>query len=210
MFDENLDELSILLHPFYVKWNKGELTIENLQYYSGQYFHHVNAFPRYISTIHSKCESINDRQVLLDNLIDEEKGEENHPELWLQFSEGLGCDRQNVLHSEANDKTTKLVEGFFNLCNQSYASGLGALYAYERQVPQVAKSKLEGLKSFYQISDERTTKFFTVHMSADEWHSQEIEDLIQKLPETEIKIAKGSSIKAANLLWNFLDGVMAN
>jgi pyrroloquinoline-quinone synthase len=57
-----------------------------LQIYAQEYYGHVSAFPRYISSIHSLCEKIEDRQVLLENLIDEEQGSENHPELWMQFS----------------------------------------------------------------------------------------------------------------------------
>jgi pyrroloquinoline-quinone synthase len=37
---------------------------------------------------------------LLDNLIEEEKGSENHPELWLRFAEGLGFDRDSVESSK--------------------------------------------------------------------------------------------------------------
>ncbi|MFV0250767.1 MAG: hypothetical protein AB8U53_02950 [Rickettsia aeschlimannii] len=46
------------------------------------------------------------RQILLGNLIEEEQGEENHPEPWKRFAEGLGCLR-NQLTSEPrlNSKT---------------------------------------------------------------------------------------------------------
>ncbi len=78
-----LDVLHLLKHPYYQKWNMGELTIPALQVYAQEYYHHVAAFPRYISAIHSRCSDIKNRQVLLANLIEEESGEENHPELWL-------------------------------------------------------------------------------------------------------------------------------
>ena len=86
MFEKTIQQdiapFHLLKHNFYQKWSEGKLKIEELQEYSCQYFHHVSAFPRYISTIHSMCADINNRQVLLDNLVDEEKGSENHPELW--------------------------------------------------------------------------------------------------------------------------------
>lgn len=202
-----LDQYHLLTHPFYQMWSEGKLSQETLRDYAGQYYHHVEAFPRYISTIHSKCKDLKDRQVLLDNLVDEEKGSENHPELWLRFAEGLGANRDEVKQAHLNEETRALVDGFFELCNKSYASGLGALYAYERQVPDVAKSKIDGLEKFYGLKDERSTKFFTVHMTADEWHSQEVRDLIAALDEDQRQEAEAASISAAKLLWGFLDGM---
>lgn len=197
----------LLKHDYYQRWNKGELSIEDLKIYSCQYFHHVDAFPRYISTIHSKCDDITSRQILLDNLIDEEKGAENHPELWLRFAESVGATRQEVKDAKLNPETKKLVDGFFNLCNQSYAMGLGALFAYENQVPEVAKSKIDGLEKFYGIRDERGIKFFKEHITADQWHSEEVADLIKKLPQDQQEDARIGALTAAKLLWNFLDGV---
>ena len=52
--------------------------------------------PRYLSSIHSNCEQIKTRQLLLENLNEEEKGKENHPELWMRFAEGMGNSRNDV------------------------------------------------------------------------------------------------------------------
>jgi pyrroloquinoline-quinone synthase len=201
---KELDQYHLLKHPFYQAWNKGELSIDTLQIYAQEYYGHVAAFPRYISSIHSLCEKIEDRQVLLENLIDEEQGAENHPELWMQFAEGLGCSRENCRTQELNS-TKKLVEEYFEITRSSYASGLGALYAYERQSPEVAKSKIDGLQKFYNIQDEQTLKFFTVHMEADEWHTEECANLLDEMNQDDQQAALGGAIKGAQLLWNFLD-----
>ncbi|GAM21620.1 hypothetical protein SAMD00019534_047950 [Acytostelium subglobosum LB1] len=207
--DAKLDNYHLLTHDFYKKWSHGELTLETLKVYAGQYYHHVDAFPRYISTIHSKCDDIKSRQVLLGNLTEEESGEENHPELWMRFAEGLGNTREAVKSSELLPKTKALVDGYYDLCNESYAKGLGALYAYERQVPEVAKSKIDGLEKFYGINNERALKFFVEHITADEWHSEECAALIDKLSEEDRKVAEQGAEEAAKLLWGFLDGMMA-
>ena len=91
---EELAPLHLLKHPFYQAWSMGKLTVEDLQVYARQYYAHVNAFPRYVSATHANCDHLPSRQVLLDNLMDEERGPENHPELWLRFVEGLGDDRK--------------------------------------------------------------------------------------------------------------------
>lgn len=206
--DQQLNEWHLLKHPFYQAWSEGTLSQEVLRQYAQQYYHHVDAFPRYISTIHSKCKDIGARQVLLGNLTEEESGPDNHPELWMRFALSLGASREEVKDARLHKQTDDLIEGYFSLANESYAKGLGALYAYERQVPEVAQSKIDGLKKFYNISDEQALKFFTVHIKADEWHSQECADLISKLPAQERQEAAEGALQAAKLLWGFLDGMM--
>jgi len=203
---QELSEKNLLKHPFYTAWSNGELTVTDLQDYSRQYFHHVEAFPRYISATHSNCPDIKARQILLDNLCDEEKGENNHPDLWLRFVEGLGETRENVRAQMLNPETQNLIDTFFRLSRSSYAEGLGALFAYEQQVPEVAKSKIEGLKK-YGLDDEKMTEFFRVHISADKWHSKECADLIEKLNDLARKKAERAAHEAADVLWKFLDGV---
>ncbi len=206
---EILDKFHLLKHPFYQNWSEGKLSMETLKRYAEQYYHHVDAFPRYISTIHSKCEDLPSRQILLANLNDEEAGEENHPELWLRFAEKLGATREAVKNVTKLENTNALIHGYFNLTKTSYAMGLGALYAYERQVPDVAKSKIDGLRKFYNLDSEEGLKFFTVHITVDEWHSSEILDLIMMQP-TEQKIESfDGAIRGAKLLWGFLDGIHA-
>jgi pyrroloquinoline-quinone synthase len=206
--NKELDKKHLLQHPFYKHyWNEGKLTKEYLGYYATQYFQHVDAFPRYLSATHANCTHLPSRQILLDNLIDEEKGDENHPELWLRFAEAVGETRDSVTNARILPETKALVDTFMSLARSSYAEGLGALYTYERQVPDVAKSKIKGLKEFYGIDDEESIKFFEVHIHADEWHSQETATLMEALsPEDQAK-AIAAAQKAADALWNFLTGV---
>ena len=94
--DALVEKKHILKHPFYTAWTEGTLTMEALRGYAGQYYRHVLSFPTYISAVHSETPDLGTRQYLLENLIDEERGEENHPELWLRFAEGIGCRREDV------------------------------------------------------------------------------------------------------------------
>lgn len=205
--NNQLDNLHLLKHPFYESWNEGSLSLQALQTYAKEYYHHVAAFPRYISGIHSLCPNLKMRQVLLGNLIEEEQGDENHPELWQRFAEGLGVVRSDLREGAKIKETQELVDGYFDIVKSGFAEGLGALYAYERQTPEVSKSKIEGLKKHYSINDERSLKFFTVHMEADEWHSEECANLIADLSEEEQEKVMQGSKKGAKLLWSFLDGI---
>src|SRR5205814_9046585 len=88
--DSDIAEKHLLKHPFYLAWTRGELSKDALTDYARQYYHHVAAFPTYVSAVHAKCDDQPTRKQLLDNLIDEEKGRPNHPQLWLTFAESLG------------------------------------------------------------------------------------------------------------------------
>jgi len=201
-----LSQYHLLKHPFYKKWNDGLLSIECLQDYASQYYQNVEAFPRYVSGVHSNCDDLKSRQILLGNLIDEENGEENHPELWLRFAESLGLSRKQIVGTTVKQHTKELVNGLLQLTKESYASGLGALFAYENQIPDVATSKIAGLKQFYGYKSENPgLKFFTVHIGADQWHSKECADLLDKLDEEDKNIATDAALKSAKLLWSFLD-----
>ncbi len=203
-----LETYHLLSHPFYQLWNKGELEIDTLKVYAKEYYHHVAAFPRYISGIHTKCDALKTRQILLDNLVDEEQGDENHPELWIRFAEGLGLIRDQISEKPEIETTQNLVDGFFDCVNSDFSSGLGALYAYERQTPEVSHSKIQGLQNHYGITDERTLKFFTVHAGADVWHREECAKIIENLAPVEQEKVRDGALKGAKLLWGFLDGLM--
>ena len=100
---------SMLKHPFYVAWSEGKLSREVLQEYAKQYYAHVRAFPTYVSAVHSHCDDIETRQMLLENLVEEEQGTENHPELWLRFAESLGVKREDVMNAELLPQTKESV-----------------------------------------------------------------------------------------------------
>ncbi len=205
-----VEERSLLKHPFYQSWSAGGLTLERLRNYAAQYYRHVEAFPRYLSALHSRCADLETRQALLDNLIDEERGPDNHPELWLRFAEGLGATRDVVLSAVPSPSTLALVETFDHLAREgSVSAGLAALYVYEAQIPPVAETKIEGLRQFYGIADERSLSFFTTHQQADVFHAQTTARLLERVAAApgEARCAVGGADAALTALWTMLDGV---
>jgi pyrroloquinoline-quinone synthase len=89
------------------------------------------------------------------------------------------------------------------------AEALAAFYAYESQVPRVANEKARGLRETYG-ADEQTCRYFTVHTTADVYHSrmwrQQLERLLETQPESEEK-ALAAGENAAKALWKALDGI---
>ena len=215
-FESNLREAvmeySMLKHPFYVAWTEGRLSKAVLAEYAKQYYAHVRAFPTYVSGVHSRCDNLRIRQELLENLIEEERGTENHPELWLRFAEGLGVAREEVRAAELLPSTRDSVRRLQSLTqSEDYREGLAALLAYESQIPEVAQTKREGLKSFYGIADERAVSFFRVHESIDVLHQQVEMQLLKEQCQSpaDQNRAIASAREAAKALWSFLDGVTA-
>lgn len=202
----------VLDHPFYQAWNAGTLTREALQDYAAQYYHHVFAFPAYLSSVHSNTTDTNARRVILQNLIDEEAGSPNHPELWLQFAKGLGVDRNTVLNTPAEPETAALVSTFRNLSrSEKFTDGIAALYAYESQIPEVSATKIAGLKANYGITDEPTLRYFAVHVDADEVHRAQEKDLLETHITTDAEAASAicATEQALDAVWNLLSGVCA-
>ena len=213
-FIEQIDNLiekhHLLNHSFYKAWNAGKLPKETIREYAAQYFQHVSLFPRYLSAIHSNCDDIKTRQLLLENLNEEERGKENHPELWMRFAEGMGNTRENVSETDPIKETEELVRTFKKLSkSEKYHIGLAALYCYESMQPEISETKKNGLQKFYNINDEDTLKFFTVHMHADKWHRKVVRNIIKRVADSKSKQDEitNSVESALGALNNFLTGM---
>jgi pyrroloquinoline-quinone synthase len=210
--DAQIASRHLLDHPFYQRWTAGTLTREELSDYAGQYFHYAMAFPTFVSAMHAQTEDLETRQLLLENLIEEERGPENHPELWLRFCESLGLDREEVKRGTANDATRHLIGTMKSLARDgALHEGLAALYSYESQIPAVAKAKIDGLAKWYGISSDRDVAFFSVHMDADVAHSETSRAILRDLCDTPEKSrqADEASSRTLDALYGFLDSVTA-
>lgn len=202
---EVLKQRSMLAHPFYRAWSEGRLPVEGLQEYARQYFHFEAAFPRYLSAIHTRTESPAIRQVLLDNLWDEEHGERNHTALWLDFAAALGVPREDVLASVPNSSTAVLLEHFDDVCrNGDIAEALATLFAYEGQVPEIAWEKIKGLKDHYGFSPSEF-EFFSVHLISDVAHAGSEMAAIAEAATNDDAVVEAAS-DACDRLLGFLDG----
>jgi pyrroloquinoline-quinone synthase len=206
--EKKLSEYDLLTHPFYQYWNEGKLSLETLKEYAKQYYHHVEAFPRSLSAIHSKCESKESRKIILENLVEEEFSKPNHPELWLDFAKGLGVNVDEVTNIKLDQKTAELVASFKECSGSSYEEGIGALFAHEWQYSKIATTKKNGLESMYNIKDANTIEFFKVHADIDVWHAEQLTTLLNKLPKEKHDLVEKGAIKAAKALWGFLDGML--
>jgi pyrroloquinoline-quinone synthase len=207
--DTDIAEKHLLKHPFYLAWTRGELSKEALTDYARQYYHHVAAFPTYLSAVHANCDDQATRKQLLNNLIDEEAGSPNHPELWKKFADGFGVKDDELARTEKQPETEKLIAAFRSVCGErSTAEGLAALYAYESQIPAICESKIDGLKKYYGFENPERYEYFTVHIEADREHSTaEREMLSRYIDNRNFESVRASVNHVLDALWEMLSGV---
>jgi pyrroloquinoline-quinone synthase len=207
--DAQIAARHLLTHPFYLAWTRGELRRETLADYAAQYYQHVAAFPTYLSALHARCDDQPTRRQLLANLMDEEAGDPNHPQLWRNFAASLGLSPNELETTAPWPETTALIETFRQVCReQSLAEGLAALYAYESQIPAVSESKIDGLVRHYQFSDPESYRYFSVHIEADREHAAAERALLQENLRPENSTAVSQAVdRILNALWELLSGV---
>jgi pyrroloquinoline-quinone synthase len=216
--DARIAKHDLLCHPFYKAWAAGELTRDDLREYAQDYYHHVEAFPTYLAEFGIRLEDGELRRAVLANMSDE-KGAEDlfgepatpHSELWLDFVEGMGAGRD--LHGHQPLDEIKDLMNFFHGVAETGTpeEALAAFYAYESQVPRVAKEKARGLQQMYG-ADEKTCGYFTLHTTADVYHSQVWRQQLGKRLEANPQAAENALAAgegAAKALWRGLDGIEA-
>src|SRR5258705_8379511 len=170
--DELVQSRSILAHPFYQAWQRGELTKAQLATYATVYYPHVAAFPGYLERTLRGATNSSVRAEVANNLEDELTNPAAHSELWLDFAEEVGADRAAVASVDPSAETTRTVEAFHTEAAGETAGALAALYAYESQQPQVAMQKIAGLREHYAVTSPKALAYFEVHAEADIRHSE--------------------------------------
>ena len=216
--EARISKYDLLCHPFYQAWSAGELTQEELRDYALDYFHHVDAFPEYLAAFGIRLDDGELRRAVLSNMREEQGGEDeygepgrSHAELWLDFAEGMGAQRIVYGHSPAPE-VKALIEHFTKVATAGTPEeALASFYAYESQIPRIATEKDRGLRDLYN-ADERTRSYFTLHTTADVYHSnvwkQQLKKRIEAKPEAAEK-ALNAAEAAAKALWRALDGIEA-
>lgn len=210
--EELIARYDLLCHPYYKAWTAGQLTREDLREYATDYYQHVAAFPAYLSALHSRLDDGELRRAVLRNLCAEEIEGRPHSELWLDFAEGMGADRGQIRRREAQPEVRELVDEFRRVSREgSTAEALAAFYAYESQVPRVAKAKANGLAERYG-ANVKTCGYFKLHQFADVEHSHVWRELLSAevaaRPE-QADSALAAAEAAAQALWHVLDGMQA-
>ena len=205
--DAAIAEKNLLKHPFYQDWQMGKLSRESLQLYAAQYYRHVDAFPGHLRVLAGRTEGPI-RDIVLENLAEEENPAGPHPKLWRDFAGSLGVSEEDITCCPALPGTQAVVQTFREIVgDRPVAEAVAALYAYEAQVPEIATTKIDGLKKFYGINSPEALAYFTVHAEADKAHREAWRNwLVENAQGDEAEIL-ATIHQALDALWGALDAV---
>jgi len=184
------DRWNVLRHPFYRRWECGELTREDLAYYAGEYRHAVVALAALAKSASSP----------------EHAAEESaHVTLWDGFAHSLDAE----LDRSARVETLACVDAWGAPADE--LEGLAALYAIEATQPEISQTKLDGLIEHYGFErGSAGTVYFELHSERDHDHAEESRRVLAERarPEDEDRlVAAAERVLAGN--WTLLDGVEA-
>jgi pyrroloquinoline-quinone synthase len=198
---------NLLKHPFYQDWQAGKLSRKALQLYASQYYRHVEAFPKHLRVLAARTDG-DLKKIVEENLAEEENPNGSHPQLWRDFATALGVQDDDITCCPALPGTQAVVQTFREICaDRPVAEAVAALYAYESQVPEIASTKIEGLKSFYGITEPEALAYFTVHEEADKAHRAAWRNWLETHANGNDDSVVATTENALDALWGALDAV---
>jgi pyrroloquinoline-quinone synthase len=184
--DEARERWNLLNHPFYRRWNCGELKREDLAYYAGQYRHAVVA----LAETAGKADAEHARE------------EAEHVLLWDEFADAVGA-----APAEPSAETAECVSAW--LAPQDPIGALAVLYAIEAGQPDVSQTKLDGLADHYGVDrHEPGAAYFALHIELDHEHAASSRALLAAHSGDEDRLVELVQ-NALRGNWILLDGVEA-
>jgi len=194
--DEMIEERSLLKHPFYQMWSDGKLTKESLAGYSKEYFQLVKAVPAFMAPIIEKAPD-----TVVSELVENQQEESDHIKPWIAFAGELGISEDELISYSGTAKTQKAVSDLNELM-VTFDGGASAMYAFEKEIPKISQTKLDGLAEFYGMTSNEATEYFKLHTEADIRHAASWRNILEKSSIDYDKLVEiaDKSISAQNLL----------
>ena len=155
-------------------WSDGKLTQESLAGYSKEYFQLVKAVPSFMTPIIEKAPDS-----VISELIANQQEESDHIKPWISFAGELGISEDELMPYTGLTKTRKAVSDLNELMI-TYDSGACAMYAFEKEIPKISQTKLDGLAKFYGMTSNEATEYFKLHTEADIRHAASWRNILEK------------------------------
>ncbi|HKG70251.1 MAG TPA: iron-containing redox enzyme family protein [Nitrososphaeraceae archaeon] len=204
--DYEIEKHSLLKHVFYQMWSEGKLTIDHLQGYSKEYFQLVKVVPKFVENIFNVIADPSLKRAVGQNL----KEESEHIEPWIMFSTAIGVQRSDLASYKGENETNMAVSTLSQLTERSLEEAVAAMYAYEKELPKISRSKIDGLKKFYGMQSNEATKYLEIHEEVDVRHSEVWKNILKTIPEEKQERALNAAISSLEAQNKLLDSVQKN
>jgi len=195
------ERYNVLEHPFYERWSAGELTIDELAAYAGQYRHAV------VALAEASQGAARAAGPELTPALEAHAAEEtSHVALWDDFTRAIG----GAVEAVPNAETATCASAWAGDEDRSLAATLAVLYAIESGQPAIAETKRAGLLKHYGIEDGPGTAYFSLHATLDHEHAAEGRELLEgMLADNDVDALVAEAEAALRANWELLDGVDA-
>ena len=194
---EVLSDRQLLDHPFYRRWEAGELSRDELTSYAEQYRHFEAMMPEFLLRLSEALEPGAARDLVLANLSDEVSAP-SHLELFDDFGAFVGATDAPV-----SPAMSALLAAYDDVSQQGVVSSLAGLLAYESQGAAVADSKGAGLATHYGAPDEALA-FWREHSSIEGEHAEWTFDALESLRPDPQEVRAAARL-VGEAWWAFLD-----
>jgi pyrroloquinoline-quinone synthase len=154
---------SLLKHPFYVKWVRGELSLDDLRSYAKEYFTLVERIPGIVARVRERVSDPRTRSHIDENIREETE----HVELWKRFAASLGISESDLHTHEPSPKLLDAVDELEEIADEGADEGVAAIYALELELPMIAKTKKDGLCKFYALESADAHAYFDAHLGEE-------------------------------------------
>jgi len=201
--DQEVEKKSLLKHPFYKMWSNGELGLNHLQGYSLEYFQLVKVVPEMVHNIKIKLQESGLRSTVEES----HREESSHVEPWIRFATSLGIKEQDLLNYICDENTEKAVSLLVELTKSPLDEAVCAMYAYELDLPNISRTKIEGLNKFYNLSNADSTNYFEIHQEADIRHANIWRNMIKNIPDHKHEFCFDAAVKSLDAQNLLLDSV---
>lgn len=201
--DQEVEKKSLLKHPFYKMWSNGELSLNQLQGYSLEYFQLVKVVPEMVNNIKLKMQG----SKLKSTIEESHKEESSHIDPWIRFATSLGVQKQDLLNYVCGENTKNAISALVELTEDSIDEGICAMYAYELDLPNISRSKIEGLHEFYNMIHSDSTSYFEIHQEADVRHAEIWRSMIKNISAHKHDICFSAASKSLDAQHLLLDAV---
>jgi pyrroloquinoline-quinone synthase len=163
---------------------QGRLSRDEVRAFASQYFHLVDALPRFVSTVHSvTVDDAHIRRTLLNILVPLELNPPSASDLWLQTCAALGLFSDSVRSGQPTTATVACLGDFEYLCQAGTVQGVAALYAWMSRLPRVCRLEKAALAEHYDLSSGPGVQFFDVIGFQAESHARALRSTLSQLLE---------------------------